>query len=62
MADFHNPGVYRSGRAKVIAWDVFRRRSSRAGRSRRVAVILVAVLLCGLGPFKPLASNIRDIS
>ena len=42
-ADFHKPGIYGSGRARVNAWDVVFRAPSRGGRGRRAAV---AFALC----------------
>ena len=40
-ADFHKPGIYRSGRVWAHAWDVFPRMPSRVGRGRRAAVDFV---------------------
>ena len=46
-ADFHKPGIYRSGQVLVSACDVFRRTPSRGGRGRRVAVHFVVCFRCG---------------
>ena len=40
-ADFHKPGIYRSGKVWANACDVFRRMPSRIGRGRRAAVDFV---------------------
>ena len=40
-ADFHKPGIYRSGRVWAHAWDVFPRMPSRVGRGRRAAAVFV---------------------
>ena len=46
-ADFHNPGIYGSGRVWANAWDVFRRTPSRVGHGRRAAVDFVVCFGCG---------------
>ena len=46
-ADFRKPGIYRSGREWVNAWDVFRRSPSRGGRGRRAAVDFMVCFGCG---------------
>ena len=40
-ADFHNPGIYGSGRVWAKAWNVLRRAPSLGGRGRRAAVDFV---------------------
>ena len=43
--DLRKLSVYRRGRTLANAWDLFRRKPSRVGRVRLVAVLLVAMLL-----------------
>ena len=47
MADFHKPGIYRSGRVWAKAWNAFHRTPSRGGRGRRAAVDFVVFIECG---------------
>ena len=46
-ADFHKPGINRSGQVWANAWDAFRRMPSRGGRGRRAAVDLLVCVECG---------------
>ena len=46
-ADFHQFGIYGSGRVCANAWDVFRRTPSRGGRGCRAAVDFVVDFGCG---------------
>ena len=44
-ADFHQPGIYESGRVWANAGDVFLRQPSRGGRGRRAAVDIFCCVL-----------------
>ena len=46
-ADFHQPGIYESGRVWANARDVFRRTPSRGGHGHRAAVDFVVSFGCG---------------
>ena len=50
-ADFHNPGIYGSGREWANAWDVFRRAPSRGGRGRGRRAAVGFVVCFGRGGF-----------
>ena len=56
-ADFHELGIYGSGRVWANAWDVFPRVPSRVGRGRRAAVDFVVCF--GWGGFFFRVSLIR---
>ena len=46
-ADFHNPGIYGSGRVWTNAWDVFPCMPSRVGLGRQAAVDFVVCFRWG---------------
>lgn len=47
VADSHEPEIYTSTRAGVVAWDILHRRTCRVGGSCRVTVALVSYFKYG---------------